>query len=71
MGQRLPPGTVRDAIIATLSRNRNQEKSTSEIIHGVRVLLGEQVASSSVRSYLRLHPDRFDRVSRGHYRLRG
>lgn len=71
MGQRQPPGVVRDAIIATLSQERNQEKTIAEIIDGVHEILGNQVAPSSVRSYLRLHPERFVRVSRGQYRLKG
>jgi len=71
MAEHLPPGAVRDAIVAFFAELSDSDASTGEIIAGVEDRLGRQVAASSVRSYLRLNPDRFRRVSRGRYRMVG
>ena len=63
-----PPGTVRDAIVTCL-RRMSGDASVSEIHGAVERKLGG-VPASSVRSYLRLRPDVFERTGRGRYRLR-
>lgn len=69
MTERLKPGAVRDAITAVLRRQR--EASVDDIHQGVERLLGRTVARSSVRSYLNLNVSTlFDRVERGHYKLK-
>ena len=68
----LRPGQVRDAITTYLSSKGEEGASVSEIHDAVAGALGAPVASSSVRSYLRLHtPGEFVRMSLGHYRLDG
>ena len=63
---KLPPGSVRDAIIHTLSRS-NSPLKIKAIHDGVERLLGPTPASS-VRSYLRLNtPELFVREQRGRY----
>jgi DNA modification methylase len=63
------PGVIRDAIVSVLA-GRPQGADLEEIVGGVQRLIGE-VASSSVRSYLRLNtPEVFARSGRGHYSLR-
>jgi site-specific DNA-methyltransferase (adenine-specific) len=62
------PGKIRDAIIASLRETR-EPATVQEIQDGVATRLG-QVASSSIRSYLRLNADSiFERVDRGLYQL--
>lgn len=63
---RNPPGRVRDAIVHALN---DGEASVKEILTRVELQLPE-VASSSVRSYLRLNAGRvFVQSGRGRYRL--
>ncbi len=62
------PGIVRDAVVACLGSARG-EVSVSEIRRYVETRIGE-VPASSVRSYLRLRPDMFERTGHGRYRLR-
>ena len=62
------PGTVRDAIVACLGSVR-VDASVAEIRRAVEVSLGD-VPASSVRSYLRLRPDMFERTRYGRYRLK-
>lgn len=63
------PGQVRDAIIDYL--HTVPSATTLEIIAAVREQLGESVAASSVRSYLRLNTSsQFERLDRGRYALR-
>lgn len=70
--ERRAPGEIRDAIIEVLSKSKNP-MSVKDIQAGVEKSLGGAVPKSSVRSYLNLGtndwPARFDRPSRGHYRL--
>ena len=69
MSERRQPGEVRDAVLATL-RTHPGGAAVHEIVRGVRRLLGESVAASSVRSYLRLStPEQIRRVDRGRYQL--
>ena len=63
-----PPGTIRDAIIAYLA-NHKQDASVADIQNAVEQQIGS-VPASSVRSYLRLRPDTFQRTRRGRYRIR-
>lgn len=68
MNPRRRPGEVRDAIVSVLER-KPQGASPAEIAGDVRELLGD-VASSSIRSYLRLNtPELFERNARGIYSL--
>ena len=68
---RQKPGVVRDAIIAALREADHDGLPVQEVEARVNQLLGVNVSSSSVRSYLNLNtPDIFDRVSRGRYRMR-
>ena len=62
------PGKVRDAIVSCLDLARG-DASVAEIHRAVEARIGA-VPASSVRSYLRLNPDRFERTERGRYRLR-
>ena len=62
------PGRVRDAILACLELARG-DASVAEIHCAVEARIGA-VPASSVRSYLRLNSDRFERIGRGRYRLR-
>lgn len=65
------PGAVRDAILAFL-KAKSGDASLEDIIQGVRAALGDSVAASSVRSYLRLNVGTaFRRSGRGRYRLMG
>lgn len=67
--QKLPPGSVRDAIIRVLSA-RPDGASAAEISRAVNDSLGSTPASS-VRSYLNLNtPKWFVRTERGVYQLR-
>ena len=63
-----PPGTVRDAIIAYLGMTK-ADASVSEIKGAVEARLGD-VPASSVRSYLRLRPDMFERTRHGRYQIK-
>lgn len=63
-----PPGNVRDAIVDYLG-SANADASVAEIIRAVEARLGP-VPASSVRSYLRLRPDRFQRIRHGRYQLK-
>ena len=68
----LRPGQVRDAIIAYLLTKKKDGARLASIHAAVNETLGKEVPSSSVRSYLNLNtPAVFERVSVGHYRLRG
>jgi site-specific DNA-methyltransferase (adenine-specific) len=63
------PGSIRDAIMAYLAE-RETGASVSEIREGIEKQLGK-VPASSVRSYLNLNvPEKFERTSRGSYRLK-
>ena len=62
------PGTVRDAIVACLCTTQG-DASVSDIRQHVENSIGE-VPASSVRSYLRLRPDIFERTRHGRYQLR-
>ena len=61
-------GSVRDAIVSCLDLTR-EDASVAEIHRAVEARIGA-VPASSVRSYLRLRPDRFERTGHGRYRLR-
>ena len=63
-----PPGTVRDAIVACLDLAQG-DASVSEIRRSVEARMGD-VPASSVRSYLRLRPDMFERTRHGRYQLK-
>ena len=62
------PGTVRDAIVASLEAAPG-DASVSVIKRSVESRIGD-VPASSVRSYLRLRPDMFERTRYGRYRLK-
>jgi site-specific DNA-methyltransferase (adenine-specific) len=67
---RRSPGVVRDAIMNYL-RDQTADASLGEIHQAVCEELGEDVPTSSIRSYLRLNtPDTFTRTGRGRYKLR-
>lgn len=68
MAARRSPGVVRDAIVKVMKGKGTM--STSEILAAVRRETGQEIPSSSVRSYLRITPARFEQVSRGNYRLK-
>jgi site-specific DNA-methyltransferase (adenine-specific) len=62
------PGVVRDAIVEYL--RRRDAAHVKEILAAVEQTLGEPVAASSVRSYLRLNtPEKFKRMGKGRYTL--
>jgi len=66
---RRKPGKVRDSIIEYLS-GALEDASVTEIHDAVISVLGKDVPTSSVRSYLRLNtPATFHRTGRGRYRL--
>jgi len=67
---RRPPGEVRDAIIAVMRDQPGREASTATILVKVQERLDGQVAASSVRSYLQLNNDTFQRVAPGRYRMK-
>ncbi|WP_372734875.1 hypothetical protein [Nocardioides sp.] len=68
---RRSPGLVRDAIIDTFKATK-KELTVAEVRDAVNERLGENIPSSSVRSYLRLNtPGRFTRTGRGTYRFTG
>lgn len=62
------PGTVRDAIVKFLEAT-GREASVTEITQAVEARIGA-VPPSSVRSYLRLRPDTFQRTRHGRYRVK-
>jgi site-specific DNA-methyltransferase (adenine-specific) len=63
------PGSIRDAIVAYLSEH-DAGASVAQIREGLEKSLG-RVSASSVRSYLNLNvPEKFERIGRGHYRLK-
>ena len=62
-----PPGSIRDAIVGFLTET-DGDASVAEIRHAVEQKIGS-VPASSVRSYLRLRPDIFDRTVRGRYEI--
>lgn len=69
MVTRREPGKVRDAIIDYLAHIKG-DASTAEIYAAVCEEVGEEVPSSSVRSYLALNTPRvFSRTSHGRYKL--
>src|SRR4051812_41134212 len=68
MPPRNSPGEIRDAIVNVL-RTRTGVWSVREIRAGVMDQLGREVPPSSVRSYLRLNADTFERAGRGEYQL--
>lgn len=59
---------MRDAIVGFLE-SRYGDATVTEIRHAVESELGS-VPASSVRSYLRLRPDTFERTGHGRYRIR-
>lgn len=64
------PGEIRDAILDVLAASGDEPLRIRDIEAQVAQRL-DTVASSSVRSYLRLNtPDLFERTKRAHYRLR-
>ena len=65
---RHPPGVVRDAIVDYLDA-ANADATVAEITRAVEARVGP-VPASSVRSYLRLRPDRFHRIRHGRYQLK-
>lgn len=66
---RRAPGSIRDAILDFLSL-RGSAADIEQIYRAVCELMGAEVPSSSVRSYLRLNtPGTFERTGRGLYRL--
>ena len=62
------PGVIRDAIVSYLSEVE-RDASVGEITQAVEAELGQTVAPSSVRSYLRLGDDLLTRTAQGRYRL--
>ena len=69
MANRLQPGIVRDAITHYLTRIEG-DASVTEIHAAVCEEIGQDVARSSVRSYLNLNTPRvFSRTRRGRYRM--
>ena len=58
------PGVIRDAIVSYLSEVE-RDASVGEITQAVEAELGQTVAPSSVRSYLRLGDDLLTRTARG------
>jgi hypothetical protein len=71
MANRRQPGSVRDAIIKVF-HDAKRELTVAEIRERVAVILGEEVAASSVRSYLNINtPGKFQRTGRGKYHLTG
>ena len=62
------PGIVRDAILAFLGA-RYGDATVAEIRSAVEGELGH-VPASSVRSYLRLRPDTFEKTGHGRYRMK-
>lgn len=68
MAVRRQPGQVRDAILEYL--RGGSEATVAEIRSAVSERVGEDVAASSVRSYLNLNtPNVFTRTGRGRYKL--
>src|SRR5688572_8412485 len=68
MSTRNSPGQIRDAIVGVL-RTREGDWTVREIRTAVAADLGRVVPPSSVRSYLRLNPDAFQRTAHGRYQL--
>ena len=69
MAERRRPGVVRDAIVRAFVTEK-RELSVAEVRALVSSDLGEDVPSSSVRSYLRLNtPGQFLRSRHGRYQL--
>ena len=69
LANRRHPGEVRDAILATL-RAYPSGAAVQQIIARVRLLLGDGIPESSIRSYLLLNTPRlFTRPQRGLYQL--
>lgn len=67
--RRRAPGAVRDAILAAFRKER-RELTVAELHEHVSKALGDDVPSSSVRSYLNINtPGMFIRTGRGSYRL--
>ena len=62
-----PPGSIRDAILGFLTENAG-DASVAEIRNAMEQTIGS-VPPSSVRSYLRLRPDIFERTVRGRYQI--
>lgn len=68
--ERLRPGTIRDAIIDALSIS-TEPLSPKEIEQRIADKIGEEVPSSSIRSYLQLNtPAFFVKSGRGQYSLK-
>lgn len=66
---RRKPGSVRDAIVTVFQKER-RELTVAEVRERIGEILGEEVAPSSVRSYLNINtPGQFIRTDRGTYRL--
>lgn len=67
---RVSPGTIRDAIIKTLSVS-TEPLSPKQIEEEVSYYLGNKISSSSIRSYLQLNtPSLFVKSGRGQYSLK-
>lgn len=67
---RLQPGAVRDAINSCLLEADAAGTRVEDIHAAVEASIGQDVARSSVRSYLNINtPGRYERVGRGRYRL--
>ncbi|MGL4340189.1 MAG: hypothetical protein ACRCSP_07195 [Rhodoglobus sp.] len=66
----LQPGVVRDEIRAALKKAGVDGASVADIHIAVQKKVGQEVPTSSVRSYLNLNtPTQFERISHGRYRL--
>jgi site-specific DNA-methyltransferase (adenine-specific) len=66
---RHPPGSIRDAI-TDFFQMYGRSASVGDVLKHVRHAMGDEVAASSVRSYLRLNtPLLFERTGRGRYQL--
>jgi len=67
---RFQPGQVRDGIADCLVRVGSEGASVGEIENHLSQAFGEGVPPSSIRSYLQLNtPGRFERLTRGRYRI--
>jgi predicted transcriptional regulator of viral defense system len=68
---RRSPGVVRDTVLRILTEKHPDGAKLDTIMAEARAELGNDLSPSSVRSYLRLNtPGTFERLGRGHYRIR-
>ncbi|PVE58713.1 hypothetical protein [Microbacterium testaceum] len=66
----LKPGAVRDAIVRYLRAQGVDGAKVRDIHAAVEEYIGQEVAASSVRSYLNINtPAQFERLGHGIYRL--